>query len=123
VINKAAAVAREAADKNLRKYYVLMIITVMPYSLYSSYHFIIGFHVHFAVDGFNALCRLSFLVFHYQDGVITDLQESINSLVQASSSPLSVLIVGVGGADFTEMEVGSCTVISRVNSAKISFSL
>ena len=46
-----------------------------------------------------------FFVFYHQDGVITDLQESINSLVQASSFPLSVLIVGVGGADFTEMEV------------------
>lgn len=42
----------------------------------------------------------------FQDGVITDLQESINALVKASGLPLSVLIVGVGGADFTEMEVG-----------------
>eukprot|EP00249_Psilotum_nudum_P013506 c24369_g1_i2 orf=775-2379(+) len=39
------------------------------------------------------------------DGVITDLQESINALVRASDLPLSVLIVGVGGADFTEMDI------------------
>lgn len=38
------------------------------------------------------------------DGVITDLQESINALVNASGFPMSVLIVGVGGADFSEME-------------------
>ncbi|KAL1313064.1 hypothetical protein AAHE18_16G084800 [Arachis hypogaea] len=39
------------------------------------------------------------------DGVVTDLQETINALVKASDLPLSVLIVGVGGADFTNMEV------------------
>ncbi|XP_004508958.1 protein BONZAI 3-like [Cicer arietinum] len=39
------------------------------------------------------------------DGVVTDLQESINAVVQASDLPLSILIVGVGNADFTSMEV------------------
>lgn len=39
------------------------------------------------------------------DGVLTDLQETIEALVKASDLPLSVLIVGVGGADFTEMEI------------------
>lgn len=40
-----------------------------------------------------------------QDGVITDLQETKDALVMASDLPLSILIVGVGGADFKEMEV------------------
>ena len=44
-------------------------------------------------------------MFHCQDGIITDLEDSINALILASSLPLSVVIVGVGGADFTEMEV------------------
>ncbi|KAL9233271.1 hypothetical protein vseg_008292 [Gypsophila vaccaria] len=39
------------------------------------------------------------------DGVLTDLQEAIDALVNASDHPLSVLIVGVGNADFTEMEI------------------
>ncbi|KAJ1417080.1 von Willebrand factor, type A [Sesbania bispinosa] len=39
------------------------------------------------------------------DGVVTDLQETINALVKASDLPLSVLIVGVGSANFTSMEV------------------
>ncbi|XP_045796526.1 protein BONZAI 3-like isoform X2 [Trifolium pratense] len=39
------------------------------------------------------------------DGIVTDLQESINAVVNASDLPLSILIVGVGGADFTSMEV------------------
>lgn len=41
----------------------------------------------------------------FQDGVITDLQETKDALVMASDLPLSILIVGVGGADFKEMEV------------------
>ncbi|KAL0888398.1 hypothetical protein Bca101_012381 [Brassica carinata] len=39
------------------------------------------------------------------DGVITDLQETRDALVSASDLPLSILIVGVGGADYKEMEV------------------
>ncbi|XP_048607590.1 protein BONZAI 1-like isoform X2 [Brassica napus] len=39
------------------------------------------------------------------DGVITDLQETKDALVSASDLPLSMLIVGVGGADFKEMEI------------------
>lgn len=41
----------------------------------------------------------------FQDGVLTDVQETIDALVKASDLPLSVLIVGVGAADFTQMEV------------------
>lgn len=40
--------------------------------------------------------------------MITDPQQTINALVHASNLPLSVLIIGVGGADFSEMEVGQC---------------
>lgn len=43
--------------------------------------------------------------FNMQDGVLTDLQETKDALVRASDLPLSILIVGVGGADFTQMEV------------------
>ncbi|KAK6150640.1 hypothetical protein DH2020_015572 [Rehmannia glutinosa] len=39
------------------------------------------------------------------DGVVSDLQETIDSVVRASDLPLSILIVGVGGADFKEMEI------------------
>ncbi|KAF5189378.1 Bonzai-like protein [Thalictrum thalictroides] len=39
------------------------------------------------------------------DGVLTDLQETKNALVKASDLPLSILIIGVGGADFKEMEI------------------
>ncbi|XP_042428942.1 protein BONZAI 3-like isoform X2 [Zingiber officinale] len=38
------------------------------------------------------------------DGVITDLQATVDAIVRASDLPMSILIVGVGGADFKEME-------------------
>ncbi|CAL5380948.1 unnamed protein product [Camellia sinensis] len=41
----------------------------------------------------------------YFDGVLTDLQETKDALVMASDLPLSILIVGVGGADFKQMEI------------------
>lgn len=36
---------------------------------------------------------------------MTHLQESIDAMAKASDLPLSVLIVGVGNADFTPMEI------------------
>ena len=38
-----------------------------------------------------------------QDGIITDMQNTVDRIVRASSLPLSIVIVGVGGADFTNM--------------------
>ncbi|CAN4088675.1 unnamed protein product [Withania somnifera] len=49
--------------------------------------------------------RKYFVLLIITDGVITDLQETKDALVQAADLPLSILIVGVGGADFTEMEM------------------
>ncbi|KAJ4814698.1 hypothetical protein LUZ62_027264 [Rhynchospora pubera] len=45
-----------------------------------------------------------FILLIVTDGVVTDLQETIDAIVKASDLPLSILIVGVGGADFKEME-------------------
>lgn len=41
----------------------------------------------------------------YQDGVINDPNETKDAIVRASDLPLSILIVGVGNADFKQMEV------------------
>ena len=38
------------------------------------------------------------------DGVINDMQETINAIVEASSAPLSIIIVGVGNANFQQMD-------------------
>jgi hypothetical protein len=38
------------------------------------------------------------------DGVITDLDETRRAIVHAAKLPMSIIIVGVGGADFSAME-------------------
>jgi hypothetical protein len=37
------------------------------------------------------------------DGVVNDLEQTIAAVVAASFTPLSIVIVGVGSADFAEM--------------------
>ncbi|CAD6333982.1 unnamed protein product [Miscanthus lutarioriparius] len=39
------------------------------------------------------------------DGVLTDIQETKDCIVRTSDLPLSILIVGVGNADFKQMEI------------------
>lgn len=38
------------------------------------------------------------------DGVINDMRQSIDQIVRGSKNPLAVIIVGVGNADFANME-------------------
>ena len=38
------------------------------------------------------------------DGIISDLQKTIDQIVYGSELPLSIIIVGVGGADFSAMD-------------------
>ncbi|KQJ99632.1 protein BONZAI 1 [Brachypodium distachyon] len=45
-----------------------------------------------------------FILLIVTDGVVTDFQETIDAIIKASDFPLSIVVVGVGGADFKEME-------------------
>ncbi|KAM9774644.1 copine-3-like isoform 2-T3 [Syngnathus typhle] len=45
-----------------------------------------------------------FVLLIITDGVITDMDDTRNAIVNASRLPMSIIIVGVGGADFTDME-------------------
>ncbi|XP_030612091.1 copine-3-like isoform X2 [Archocentrus centrarchus] len=45
-----------------------------------------------------------FVLLIITDGVITDMDETRNAIVSASRLPMSIIIVGVGGADFSAME-------------------
>jgi len=38
------------------------------------------------------------------DGIINDLEKTIDEVVKGSTSPLSIIIVGIGNADFDQME-------------------
>ncbi|KAL0884636.1 hypothetical protein Bca101_008617 [Brassica carinata] len=46
-----------------------------------------------------------FVLLIITDGVLTDMTGTIDALVRASDLPLSVLIVGVGNTDFSQMEI------------------
>nr|XP_046148392.1 copine-3 isoform X2 [Oncorhynchus gorbuscha] len=45
-----------------------------------------------------------FVLLIITDGVITDLDQTRSAIVNASRLPMSIIIIGVGGADFTSME-------------------
>ena len=38
------------------------------------------------------------------DGIINDMKETIDQIVRGSSLPLSIIIVGVGDADFESLD-------------------
>ena len=45
-----------------------------------------------------------FVLLIITDGVITDMKQTKDAIIAACDFPLSILIVGVGGADFSRME-------------------
>ncbi|BES98349.1 Copine [Nesidiocoris tenuis] len=45
-----------------------------------------------------------FILLILTDGVITDMPQTCQAIVKASSLPISIIIVGIGNADFTAME-------------------
>ncbi|XP_060567212.1 copine-3-like [Ruditapes philippinarum] len=46
-----------------------------------------------------------FVLLLLTDGVITDMDDTRSAIVQASALPMSLIIVGVGEADFTDMQM------------------
>merc|ERR1711994_359509 len=45
-----------------------------------------------------------FVLLIITDGIITDLEATMVAIIKASALPVSIIIIGVGDADFTEME-------------------
>ena len=46
-----------------------------------------------------------FMLLILTDGVISDIQETVKAIVHASNLPMSIIIVGVGVADFKAMDI------------------
>ncbi|KAM9309095.1 copine-4-like [Pholidichthys leucotaenia] len=46
-----------------------------------------------------------FILLILTDGVVTDMADTREAIVQASHLPMSIIIVGVGNADFTDMQM------------------
>uniref|UniRef100_A0A8C1XY36 Copine VII n=1 Tax=Cyprinus carpio TaxID=7962 RepID=A0A8C1XY36_CYPCA len=51
------------------------------------------------------LCQLYHILLILTDGVVTDMADTREAIVRASYQPMSIIIVGVGNADFTDMEI------------------
>jgi hypothetical protein len=55
-------------------------------------------------DGFLSQQQQKYLVLLIiTDGEINDLNQTIDAIIRASHQPLSIIIVGVGSADFSSM--------------------
>ena len=55
------------------------------------------------------------------DGNIDDIQNTIDSIVEASFEPLSIIIVGVGNADFSQMVILDGNEIPLVSSKNVQW--
>ena len=53
------------------------------------------------IDGTGANYHVLLII---TDGIITDLEKTVRSIVAASYLPMSIIIVGVGNADFDAMD-------------------
>lgn len=59
------------------------------------------------LTAFSTFCVLQqyFILLILTDGVITDMSDTREAIVQASHLPMSVIIVGIGNADFSDMQM------------------
>ena len=71
-------------------------------------------HFHYFIDRLNDTVKQDIARENYNnynilmiltDGIIEDMDDTINSLVEASYLPISVIIIGIGNADFSNMDV------------------
>ena len=71
-------------------------------------------HFHYFIDRLNNTVKQDIARENYNnynilmiltDGIIEDMDDTINSLVEASYLPISVIIIGIGNADFSNMDV------------------
>ena len=53
----------------------------------------------------NKLENHYYILMILTDGIINDIQETIDSIVEGSKLPFSIIIIGVGNADFNSMDI------------------
>ena len=70
-------------------------------------------HFHYFIERLNAKVKEEVARENYNnynilmiltDGIIEDMDETVNALVEASYLPISVIIIGIGNADFSNMD-------------------
>ncbi|KAJ8523561.1 hypothetical protein ON010_g17558 [Phytophthora cinnamomi] len=92
LINQSMRIAKQLNDPRKQKYFVLLIIT--------------GRNCGSTVRSFSKVVVETNAAVYiiYTDGAIMDMQGTIDAIVEAShTSPLSIVIIGVGPADFSTM--------------------
>ena len=52
----------------------------------------------------QSLHQKYFILLIITDGIINDMQKTIDQIVRGSTLPLSIIIVGVGSDEFTSMD-------------------
>ena len=71
-------------------------------------------HFHHFIDRLNETVKADVMRENYNtynilmiltDGIIEDMDDTINALVESSYLPISVIIIGIGNADFSNMDV------------------
>jgi hypothetical protein len=69
---------------------------------------IINHVARFAEQAAGSQQQQYFILLMLTDGVISDMPDTIRAIVRASRLPMSIIIVGVGGADFSAMDKLDC---------------
>ena len=60
---------------------------------------------HHSTPKFSIVLQSYFVLLLLTDGVVTDMNQTRQAIVDASALPMSLIIVGVGAADFSDMEM------------------
>ena len=68
------------------------------------FHYIINHVISFVKEDVISENKMNYTILMIlTDGIIDDMDDTIDSLVEASFLPISVIIIGIGDADFTNM--------------------
>lgn len=65
----------------------------------------IKYCVDFCKESMKTSNKNYFILMILTDGVISDMNETIDVIIEASRLPISIIIIGIGSADFSKMEV------------------
>ena len=49
--------------------------------------------------------KMYHILFILTDGVIHDMKQTLDAIIKLSTKPVSIIVIGIGEADFTNMEI------------------
>ena len=85
---------------------IIIICTPLSFSLYLSSSLLLSPFLSLSLSLPPSLSSQEyFILLILTDGVITDMADTREAIVHASHLPMSVIIVGVGNADFSDMQM------------------